>query len=101
MTRAAGLLYSRSRVDLKPLRDLRAHAGDFRRAGCFFFVPSPMPLITLRGEPMIDVEGLTKFYGAFPAIQDLNFNARPGEIVEAVITDATAYDLYGGIIDPA
>jgi ABC-2 type transport system ATP-binding protein len=30
---------------------------------------------------MIDVEGLTKFYGAFPAIQDLNFNARPGEIV--------------------
>jgi ABC-2 type transport system ATP-binding protein len=30
---------------------------------------------------MIEVEGLTKFYGAFPAIQDLNFNARPGEIV--------------------
>ena len=40
-----------------------------------------MPTITQRGEPMIEVEGLTKFYGAFPAIQDLNFNARPGEIV--------------------
>ncbi|MCX6072456.1 MAG: ABC transporter ATP-binding protein [Chloroflexi bacterium] len=30
---------------------------------------------------MIEVEGLTKFYGAFPAIQELSFNARPGEIV--------------------
>jgi len=30
---------------------------------------------------MIEVEGLTKFYGAFPAIQNLNFHARPGEIV--------------------
>ena len=30
---------------------------------------------------MIEVEGLTKFYGAFPAIQELCFNARPGEIV--------------------
>ena len=30
---------------------------------------------------MIDVEGLTKFYGAFPAIQDLSFSVRPGEIV--------------------
>jgi len=32
-------------------------------------------------EPMIEVEGLTKFYGAFPAIEELSFNARPGEIV--------------------
>jgi ABC-2 type transport system ATP-binding protein len=30
---------------------------------------------------MIEVEGLTKFYGAFPAIQELSFNVRPGEIV--------------------
>jgi ABC-2 type transport system ATP-binding protein len=30
---------------------------------------------------MIEVEGLTKFYGAFPAIQDVSFSARPGEIV--------------------
>jgi ABC-2 type transport system ATP-binding protein len=30
---------------------------------------------------MIEVEGLTKFYGAFPAIQELSFHARPGEIV--------------------
>jgi ABC-2 type transport system ATP-binding protein len=30
---------------------------------------------------MIEVEGLTKFYGAFPAIQDVSFNVRPGEIV--------------------
>jgi ABC-2 type transport system ATP-binding protein len=30
---------------------------------------------------MIEVEGLTKFYGALPAIQELNFNVRPGEIV--------------------
>jgi gliding motility-associated transport system ATP-binding protein len=30
---------------------------------------------------MIEVEGLTKFYGAFPAIQEVSFNARPGEIV--------------------
>ena len=30
---------------------------------------------------MIEVEGLTKFYGAFPAIQNLDFHARPGEIV--------------------
>ena len=28
-------------------------------------------------------------------------SARAGEIVEAVITDATAYDLYGDIIGPA
>ncbi|MBM3122462.1 MAG: ATP-binding cassette domain-containing protein, partial [Chloroflexi bacterium] len=30
---------------------------------------------------MIEVEGLTKFYGPTPAIQDLDFRARPGEIV--------------------
>jgi ABC-2 type transport system ATP-binding protein len=30
---------------------------------------------------MIEVEGLTKFYGDLPAIQELSFNARPGEIV--------------------
>lgn len=30
---------------------------------------------------MIEVEGLTKLYGSFPAIQDLTFHARPGEIV--------------------
>jgi ABC-2 type transport system ATP-binding protein len=30
---------------------------------------------------MIEVEGLTKLYGSFPAIQELNFHARPGEIV--------------------
>jgi ABC-2 type transport system ATP-binding protein len=30
---------------------------------------------------MIQAEGLTKFYGRHPAIQDLTFNARSGEIV--------------------
>ena len=30
---------------------------------------------------MIEVAGLTKFYGPTPAIQNLNFHARPGEIV--------------------
>lgn len=30
---------------------------------------------------MIKVEGLTKFYGNFPAIQDLTFNAKRGEIL--------------------
>jgi gliding motility-associated transport system ATP-binding protein len=30
---------------------------------------------------MIEVDGLTKLYGSFPAIQELSFDARPGEIV--------------------
>jgi ABC-2 type transport system ATP-binding protein len=30
---------------------------------------------------MIEAEGLTKLYGSFPAIQELSFHARPGEIV--------------------
>ena len=28
-------------------------------------------------------------------------NAHPGEMVEALITDATSYDLYGEILGPA
>jgi ABC-2 type transport system ATP-binding protein len=50
--------------------------------GGVLFVRLPHGLRTfLGGESMIEVEGLTKFYGAFPAIQNISFHARPGEIV--------------------
>ncbi|MFH1758825.1 MAG: 30S ribosomal protein S12 methylthiotransferase RimO [Pseudomonadota bacterium] len=53
--------------------------------------------------PGILFEGRTQ--GQAPEVDGITFlrqgSARPGEIVEAVITEATAYDLYGKIIDPA
>jgi ribosomal protein S12 methylthiotransferase len=47
-------------------------------------------------------EGRTQ--GQAPEVDGVTFlrrgRARPGEIVEAVITEATAYDFYGDIIGP-
>ena len=34
-----------------------------------------------RGEPMIEVERLTRYYGSVPAINDVSFTAHKGEIV--------------------
>jgi len=43
--------------------------------------------------------------GQAPEVDGVTFltkgRCRPGEIVEAVITEATAYDLYGEVIDPS
>ena len=36
---------------------------------------------TGRRNPMIEVNGVTKYYGNFPAIMDINFRVEPGEIV--------------------
>ncbi|MDH4268550.1 MAG: TRAM domain-containing protein, partial [Deltaproteobacteria bacterium] len=53
--------------------------------------------------PGILFEGRTQ--GQAPEVDGITFlgqgGARPGEIVAAVITEATAYDLYGKIIGPA
>jgi len=48
---------------------------------------------------MIQVEGLTKLYGTFTAVQELSFAVQPGEVLGLVgpngATTNTTYDSYG------
>jgi ABC-2 type transport system ATP-binding protein len=42
------------------------------------------PVISQAVAPLIEVEGLTKLYGDFPAVTDLSFSVRPGEVIGLV-----------------
>jgi ribosomal protein S12 methylthiotransferase len=52
-----------------------------------------------------DVQGEGRTQGQAPEVDGMTFLRRgkacPGEMVEALITDATSYDLYGEILGPA
>lgn len=53
---------------------------------------------------MIEVEGLTKLYGEFPAVRDLSFTVRPGEVLGLVGANGagktTTLRCLAGIIPP-
>jgi ribosomal protein S12 methylthiotransferase len=68
-------------------------------------VGSRIPVLVEREGKSSEVlwEGRTQ--GQAPEVDGMTFltkgKARPGEMVEALITDATSYDLYGEILGPA
>jgi ABC-2 type transport system ATP-binding protein len=65
--------------------------------------PAP-PIITQAAPPLIEVEGLTKLYGDFPAVTDLSFAVRPGEVIGLVGPNGagktTTLRCLAGIIPP-
>ncbi len=44
----------------------------------------PPPILEADSTALIDVNGLTKLYGDFPAVTDLSFRVRPGEVIGLV-----------------
>src|SRR5262249_7491939 len=79
----------------------RRHPGQHNQVTTM--ITAAAPQVTITAEPVVQVRGLSKAYGATQAVKQLSFDIYPGEIFGLIGPDGagktTTFHVLGGVLD--